>query len=160
MGKALRSLRLADDDRAAVAAAPELHAAVTRREDRVVAAEPGSGPRPETGSTLAHQDHPGANLLPVVDLHPEPFRLRVAAVPGRAKSFFVSHLRRFLCFRRCALRLGRRPLLLLRRRGRRRPLRADRLDLDLRQLAAVAGVAAIARAPAVLANSDLLALDM
>jgi hypothetical protein len=61
-----------------------------------------------------------------------------------------------------AVTLGELPGSLLRllacRLLRRRPLRAaDRLDLDLRQLRAEAGVAAIARLRAVLPDPDLLA---
>src|SRR5262245_27439675 len=57
-------------------------------------------------------------------------------------------------------RLLRRSLRLVLRGGgclllrRRSLLRADRLDLDLRQLAAMAGVLAVAGAPAVLADAD------
>ena len=40
------------------------------------------------------------------------------------------------------------------------PLRADRRDLDLRERATVAVMATVARAPAVLADPDLLALHV
>src|SRR5512133_93514 len=146
-------LRGGDCDDAPLAACLEFDRAVAGGEDRVVSADPGTGPGAELRAPLADEDHPRLHGLAVVDLHAEPLGLRVAAVPGGTESFLVCHLALFLLLR--ARRLARGRLLRVRRR-----LRADRRDLDLRQRAAVARMTPVARAPAVLADADLLALHV
>src|SRR5438270_282908 len=83
---------LVDVYEAALAAPPELHAAVAQREDRVVAAEarPRAGAEPR--AALAHDDRPGAHLLAGEDLHAEHLRVRVAPVARRAETLLMRHL--------------------------------------------------------------------
>src|SRR5207244_12153240 len=83
---------LVDANEAALAAPPELHAAVAEREDRVVAAEARSRARAEPRAALAHDDRPRAHLLAGEDLHAEHLRIRVAPVARRAEAFLMRHL--------------------------------------------------------------------
>src|SRR5437763_5162495 len=198
-----RSLNTADlvgdCDGPALSARPEREGAVALGEDRVVRAEPRAGARAEARAALADDDHAGLHRLAVEQLDAEALRVRVAAVPGGAETFLVSHLAFLLsfCFERgdralaggvgplvlqCRLDLLGRPTgrffvdvgdshlrvaarqlrrrlrtLLLLRRGLSRPRPTDRLDLDLRELGAEAGVPAVALLRLVLADSDLLA---
>src|SRR5262245_56347383 len=69
---------------AALAARAELDLAVAGGEDRVVAADVRAGARAEPGSALAHDDHPGLDLLAGTRLDAEILGLGVAAVPRRA----------------------------------------------------------------------------
>src|SRR5262249_31058268 len=80
-----------DADEAAVAARPERDLAAAHREDRVVLAETSTGAGPEARAALADKDHPGRNVLAVEHLHAEHLRVRVAAVPRRAKSLLMCH---------------------------------------------------------------------
>src|SRR5438067_8001528 len=87
-----RRLLLADDaDEAALAARPELDAAVARGEDRVVAADAGAVAGAKARAALADEDHPRGHVLAGEDLHAEHLRIRVAAVPRRTESFLVCH---------------------------------------------------------------------
>src|SRR5579862_5990583 len=81
-------------------------------------------------------------------------RLRDARV--RSLRGLLLHLR-LLDHRRLLLLLGLRLGLRLRRGGGLLRARADRLDLDLRQARPETGVTAVAGAPAVLADPDLVA---
>src|SRR5690242_4350244 len=168
---------------ATLATGAERDCAVALGEDRVVAADARAGAGPEARPALAHDDRPRGDTLAVEDLDAEHLRVRVAAVPRRAESLLVSHLavlprfergqralavavRGFVLERRVDL-LGRpvRRLLLGLRLGGRLLLRgraalcgaADRLDLDLRELRAEAGLAPVARLGLVLADHDLVA---
>src|SRR5581483_1824137 len=80
-----------DRDRAALAARPELDLAVLGGEDRVVAADARTRAGPEASAALAHEDHPGLNVLAGEDLHAEHLRIRVAPVARGAEPLLVSH---------------------------------------------------------------------
>src|SRR6266542_2859518 len=87
-----RRYLVGDGDEAALAACLECDRAVALREDRVVAPDARAGARPETRAALADDDRPRRHALAVEDLDAEHLRVRVAAVPRRAESLFVSHL--------------------------------------------------------------------
>src|SRR5207237_10847319 len=87
-----RGTLVGDADEAALAAPPELHAAVAQREDRVVAAEARARTRAEPRAALAHDDRAGAHLLAGEDLHAEHLRVRVAPVARRAEALLMRHL--------------------------------------------------------------------
>src|SRR3954451_12446168 len=155
-----------DGDGPALARLAKAQGSVALGEDRVVLADPRSGARAEARPALADDDHAGLHGLAVEQLDAEALRIRVAAVPGRAKTFLVCHLLllrclrtsgwlpgrrlpcrrllhrgrrlRFLPFLRLRLGLG---LILLRRRCARAG--ADRLNLDLGQFRPEAGVAPV-----------------
>src|SRR5262245_7547070 len=164
-----------DRDRPALAARGELHPAVARGEDRVVAADGGAVPGPEAGAALTHDDHPGLDLLAGEDLDAEALRRGVATVAGGSETLLVRHacsLLRFGGLRRPApggLRrsrlgggLGRRSRLVGGSHGLLRPgwtsgLGADRLDLDLREPRPEAVPPSIPRSALVLADDDLVA---
>src|SRR5881394_1498322 len=118
-----RSLNTADlvgdCDGPALSARPEREGAVALGEDRVVLADPRAGARAEARATLADDDHAGLHRLAVEELDAEALRVRVAAVPGGAKTFLVSHLAFLLsfCLERgdCALACRMRTLVLERR---------------------------------------------
>src|SRR5207244_7356122 len=80
-----------DRDEPALAARPERDLAVAHREDRVVLADPGARPRPETRPALPDEDHPRRHVLAGKELHAEHLWIRVAAVPRRAESLLVRH---------------------------------------------------------------------
>src|SRR5436305_3758754 len=83
-----------DGDGAPVARPAELELAVALGEDRVVLADPGARARPEARAALADDDRPRFHVLPAEQLDPEALRVRVTAVAGGAKTFFVRHLSR------------------------------------------------------------------
>src|SRR4029079_18996115 len=78
-------------DKTAFAGRLEDHRAVTLGEDRVVAPDARAGAWAEAGAALPHDDRPRGDVLAVEDLDTEHLRLRVAAVPRRAESLFMSH---------------------------------------------------------------------
>ena len=80
-----------DRHRAALAAAVELHDALTQREERVVAAESDARAWAEPRPALAHEDHPGLHLLAGEDLDAEPLALGVATVLRGAEALLVCH---------------------------------------------------------------------
>src|SRR5438445_29672 len=90
LNKAKPSVR--DCHRAALAARAELDDAVAQREDRVVAADAGSGAWAELRAALAHDDRAGRHLLAGEDLHAEHLRIGVAPVARRAETLLVCHL--------------------------------------------------------------------
>src|SRR5207244_8317102 len=107
---------------AALAAGRELDLPVALGEDRVVAAEPGSGAGAELRPALAHDDHAGLDVLAGEDLDAEHLGVRVAAVPRGTEAFLVSHLavlllQRDLRLERSERALSLRVLLLVRERG-------------------------------------------
>src|SRR5919197_1308250 len=89
--RASSSRLLGDADEAALAASPELHVAVSQREDRVVAAETRARAGAEPRAPLAHDDRPGAHLLAGEDLHAEHLRVGVAPFARRAESLLMRH---------------------------------------------------------------------
>src|SRR5579862_635752 len=83
---------LVDDGHgAALAARAERDLAGARREDRVVLADARAGAGAEARAALAHDDHPGGDVLAGEELHAEHLRVRVAAVARRAQAFLVCH---------------------------------------------------------------------
>src|SRR5436190_14639748 len=78
-----------DGDDAALAGRAELDHARTSCEDRVVAADSRALAGPEPSAPLADDDLAAAYLLPGEHLDAEHLRVRVAAVPARAKSLLV-----------------------------------------------------------------------
>src|SRR5947208_12574764 len=135
-----RSLNTADlvghCDGPALSARPEREGAVTLGEDRVVLADPRAGARAEARATLADDDHAGLHRLAVEELDAEALRVRVAAVPGGAKTFLVSHLAFLLsfCLERgdCALACRMRALVVV--------CRLDLLDRTVRRFISDYGV--------------------
>src|SRR2546430_17184888 len=85
------SIGVVDLDEAALAALTERHRTRAGGEDRVVAADAGAGAGPELCAALAHEDHPGLDVLAREDLHAEHLRVRVAPVARRAESLLVCH---------------------------------------------------------------------
>src|SRR6266849_4347409 len=65
-------------------------------EKRVVAAQTDPGARVDPGPALADEDCARVHSLARVDFHAQHLRLGVAPVAGRAATFLVSHLFRFL----------------------------------------------------------------
>src|SRR5262249_10598417 len=83
--------RLNADYPAVRAVVLELHAPVDLREDRVVLADPRVQSLAEPPSALPDDDGAAGDDVPIVRLHAEPLRIRIAAVAGAALSFFMSH---------------------------------------------------------------------
>jgi hypothetical protein len=84
--------RLLDDrDDPVAVLAGEGHAAVPRREDRVVAPQARTLARAEARAALPDEDHAGLHVLPVEQLHPEALGLGVAAVLRGPESLLVRH---------------------------------------------------------------------
>src|SRR3954447_3453530 len=83
--------RLDADDAAVCAVVLELHPARDFGEDRVVLAEPGVQPGPGPPAALPHDDRAAGDDVAVVSLDPEALRVGLAAIPGAALTFFVSH---------------------------------------------------------------------
>src|SRR5687768_16327544 len=96
------SRRLVGIDRdllARLAEALVLHHAADRGLEGEVAAQVHVGAAMNLGADLAHQNGAALNRLAAVNLHASRLTRRVAAVAGRALSFFVSHgvlLRKFV----------------------------------------------------------------
>src|SRR5882724_7676621 len=84
---------LGDADRATAffALDAELHRAINQGEQGVIAAEADAGARMKLGAALANDDVAGIHGLSAVNLHPEVFGVRIAAVTGTAASFFMCH---------------------------------------------------------------------
>src|SRR6266536_4979824 len=80
-----------DGDGSPFAGLAEGERAVAPGEDRVVLADSRPGARAEARAALADDDHSGLHDLTVEQLDAEALRVRVAAVPGGAKTFLVSH---------------------------------------------------------------------
>src|ERR1051325_11415005 len=87
----LRGHRRHAHETAAVAFVGELAAAGDLGEERVVAAHADVRAGVELRSALADDDRAAGDELSGETLHTEHFRLRIAAVAGRALSFFMSH---------------------------------------------------------------------
>src|SRR5919197_2538199 len=81
-----------------LAALAEAERPVSLGEDRVVLADARAGARAEARAALADDDHAGLYRLAVEQLDAKALRVRVAAVPGGAKTFLVSHLAFLLSF--------------------------------------------------------------
>src|SRR5215471_17250010 len=92
------SALVGDCDGPPLARPAEGQRAVALGEDRVVLADPRAGAGAEARPALADDDHAGLHRLAVEQLDAEPLCVRVAAVPGGAKTFFVSHLAFLLSF--------------------------------------------------------------
>src|SRR4051794_38548157 len=84
-------LVLQNANRPPLAGGAEVHFAGTRREDRVIAPEPGALARPELGPALAHDDLAAADLLARENLHAQHLRVRFAAVATGAQPLLMSH---------------------------------------------------------------------
>src|SRR5262249_41816112 len=82
---------LGDLDEAALAALPEGDRARARGEDGVVAAKARPRAGAELRPSLAHDNHPGLDLLAAEDLHAQHLRLAVAAVARRSECLLVRH---------------------------------------------------------------------
>jgi hypothetical protein len=83
--------RLNADDPPVSAVVLEPHSPGHLREDRVVLSDPGVEARPETSSTLAHDDCAAADDVAVVRLDPQPLRVGIATVSRAALPLLVSH---------------------------------------------------------------------
>src|SRR5258706_13229718 len=83
--------RLNADDAALGAVVLELHASGDLGEDRVVLAEARIQSRVEAAPALPDDDRAAGDDVAVVRLDAEPLRVRIAAVPRAALSFFMSH---------------------------------------------------------------------
>src|SRR5205085_2607709 len=69
----------------------ELHMTVDQREQRVVLAESDVLTGEELRAALTHQDVSGTHALTAETLHAEALGVRLAVVPRRGLTFFVSH---------------------------------------------------------------------
>src|SRR5690348_14563663 len=76
---------------AAKLAIAERDAAVGKREQGVILAEPDVAARVPLGAALAHDDVAGEHSLTAELLHAEALALAVAAVAGRAACFLMCH---------------------------------------------------------------------
>src|SRR5207249_3372369 len=83
--------RVDADDAAVRAVVLEFHAPGDLREDCVVFAEAGVEAGPEAASALANDDGAAAHEIAVVRFDAKPLGVGIAAVPGAALSFFMSH---------------------------------------------------------------------
>src|SRR5262245_57867331 len=83
------------DDAAVRAVVLESHLAGDLRVDRVVFADAGVQAGAEAAPALADDDRAAGHKIAVVGFDAQPLRVRVAAVPGAALSFFVSHYSAF-----------------------------------------------------------------
>ena len=81
-----------DADRLAAAADAELHRAVGKREQCVVAAATNQIARVELGAALTDQDLAGLDDLATETLDAKPLGVGVTAVPRAGRTLFVCHL--------------------------------------------------------------------
>ncbi len=75
----------------AASALREFHGALAQSEQGVVFATADVLAGMEMGATLANDDVAGDDVLAAVALHAQSLSMRVAAVTGGAKTFFMSH---------------------------------------------------------------------
>jgi hypothetical protein len=73
-------------------AGAENHPTGSLGENGVVGADARVGARAEASATLAHDDSAGLDHLAAEGLYAKTLSVRIAAVPGTAAAFFVSHL--------------------------------------------------------------------